>query len=146
MSLKVRLYILGFYDLLLAIGSVYMVRELITIEHGSITEAPMKWLLNPAFADRIPLGITVLLLFGIGNMAASICCYIKQRHLSWILSAAVASFLYVLLVLQVLLTGVWQLSTGLFFAFSILQMFFCRMVYMGQKRREKRYIGLRGYS
>ncbi len=143
MSLKLRLYILGFYDLLLAIGSVYMGRELICKEHGIFTEFPHEWLSRLSFDDWIWSGIAALLLFGVCNLVASIFCFIKQNHLSWSLSAAVGSILYVILVLQVLMTGVWQLSTAVFFAVSILQLFFSRIVYLGYKKKANRYSGVR---
>lgn len=145
MSLKIRLYLLGFYDLLLAIGAVYMGKELVCIEHGIFHEFPHKWLSKLAIEDWIWSGIAALLLFGVCNMVASIFCFVKQNHLSWSLSAAMGSILYVILVLQVLMTGVWQLSTVVFFAVSILQIFFSRIVYLGYKKKTKRYSGVRSY-
>ncbi|MDF2905903.1 MAG: hypothetical protein K0R34_1224 [Herbinix sp.] len=145
MNLKVRLYILGFYDLLLAIGTVYLWRELVCIEHGIFTEFPHEGLSFLAVEDWIVSGITALLIFGVGNMIASIFCFVKQNHLSWSLSAAMGSILYVILVIQVLLTGIWQMSTGVFFALSILQLFFSRIVYLGYKKKAHRYSGVRSY-
>jgi hypothetical protein len=145
MNLKIRLYLLGFYDLLLAIGAVYQGRELVCKEHGVFIEYPHEWLSNLALEDGLLLGITALLIFGVGNMVASIFSFVKQNHLSWSLSAVLGSILYLILVVQVLLTGVWQLSTAVFFALSILQLFFSRIVYLGYKKRTKRYSGARGY-
>lgn len=129
MNLKIRLYLLGFYDLFLAIGAVYLGREL----------------LNQSFQDWILSGIATLIIFGVGNLIASMFCFLKQNYMSWLLSAVLGSVLYILLVIQTLQTGDWQLSTVVFFALSILQLFFSRIVYLGYKKKEKRYCGVRSY-
>lgn len=146
MRLKVRLYILGFYDLLFAIGAIYMGKELVCIEHGVFTEFPHEWLTKLSTEDWIWSGVAALLLFGVCNMVASIFCFVKQNHLSWSLSAAMGSILYVILVLQVLMTGVWQLSTAVFFALCILQLFLSRIVYLGYKKKMKRYMEMKTVS
>ncbi len=145
MNLKVRLYILGFYDLLLAIGAVYLGRELISGEHGVFMGYSHKWFSRLSIEDGILLGVTTILIFGVGNMIASMFCFLKSNHLSWSISASIGSILYVFLVIQVLRTGDWQLSTAVFFALSILQLFFSRLVYLGHKKKANRYSGVRSY-
>jgi ABC-type uncharacterized transport system permease subunit len=145
MSLKVRLYILGFYDLLLSFGAVYLGRELVCREHGVFMRFSHAWLSQLSFEDWILSGISAILIFGVGNMLASMFCFLKQNYLSWCLSAVMGSILYVTLVIQVLKTGDWQLSTAVFFALSIIQLFFCRIVYLGHKRKVNRYSGVRSY-
>ncbi len=145
MNLKVRLYLLGYYDLLLAIGAVYLGRELVCKEHGVLIQSSHAWLSNQSVDRGFLYGITAILIFGVGNMIASMLCFLKKNHLSWILSAALGSILYVLLIIKVLGTGDWQLSTAIFFAISILQLFFSRIVYLGYKRRVHRYSGVRSY-
>lgn len=146
MSLKVRLYILGFYNLILAIGSVYMGRELVCMKHGVFHVFTHEWLPKLSFDDWIWSGIAAFLLFGVCNMVASLLCFIKQNHLSWSLSAALGSILYIILVLQVLITGVWQLSTVVFFSLSIMQMFLSRIVYLGYKKKAMRYSEVKAMS
>jgi ABC-type uncharacterized transport system permease subunit len=145
MSLKVRKYILGFYDLLLAIGAVYLGRELVCKEHGVFMKFSHALLSKLSLEDWIMSGVSAILIFGVGNMIASMFCFLKQNHLSWSLSAVIGSILYVTLVIQVLRTGDWQLSTAVFFALSILQLFFCRIVYLGQKEKANRYSTVRSY-
>lgn len=145
MSLKVRKYILGLYNLLLAIGAVYLGRELVCKEHGVFMKYSHAWLSKLSFEDWILSGVSAILIFGVGNMLASMFCFLKQDHLSWSLSAAMGSILYVTLVFQVLRTGDWQLSTAVFFAVSILQLFISRMVYLGHKKKANRYSGVRSY-
>jgi hypothetical protein len=145
MSLKVRKYILGFYDLLLAIGTVYLGRELVCKEHGVFMKFSHAWLSKLSLEDWILSGVSAILIFGVGNMIASMFCFLKQNHLSWSLSAILGSTLYGTLVIQVLRTGDWQLSTAVFFALSILQLFFCRIVYLGQKKKADRYSEVRSY-
>lgn len=145
MNLKVRLYLLGFYDLIMAIGAVYLGRELISKEHGVFVEISHAWLSKLSIEEGILSGIATILIFGVGNMIASMFCFLKQNHLSWSLSAVMGSLLYVVLVIQVLRTGDWQLSTAIFFAASIFQLFFSRIVYLGHKRKTRRYSGVRSY-
>ena len=145
MNLKIRLYILGFYDLLLAIGAVYMGRELICKEHGVFMKFSHAWLSKLPFEDWILSGVVAILIFGVGNMLASMFCFLKRNHMSWLLSAVMGSILYVVLVIQVFLTRDWQMSTAVYFALSILQLFSCRLVYLGHKKKANRYSGIRRY-
>ncbi len=145
MNLKVRLYILGFYDLLLAIGAVYMGRELICKEHEVFMKFSHVWLSKLSFEAWILSGVSAILVFGVGNMLASMFCFLKRNHFSWLLSAVMGSILYVTLVIQVFLTRDWQLSTTVYFALSILQFFCCRIVYLGHKKKANRYSGIRSY-
>jgi hypothetical protein len=135
MNLKFRLCILSFVDLMVSIGAVYLGSGMLRAGQESLGEYPHQWLAALPFQNWYIPGILVILIFGIGNMAASLLCFLKNNGFSWYMSAAMGGVMYLTMIWRVLTIGDWHLITVACFAFSIFQLFLCRSVYLEQKRR-----------
>lgn len=139
MNLKFRLCILGFFDLMISIGAVYLGSGILRAGQESLVEYPRQWLAVLPVQDGYIPGILVILIFGIGNMTASLLCFLKKNGFSWYLSAAMGGIMYLIMIVLVWMTGDWHLSTVACFASSIAQIFLCRSVYLEQKRKASGY-------
>ena len=139
MKLKFRLYILGFLDLLLSAGAVWLGGEMLRAGRGNIMGPSHQWLFVLPVQDWFISGLLVILIFGIGNMAASLLCFLKKNRLAWCLSAAMGGILYLTMITLVLVTGNWNLAIAGSFASSIAQLFISRSVYLEQKKRASGY-------
>lgn len=145
MNLKFRLCILGFFDLMISIGAVYFGSGMLRAGQEGLVGYPREWLAVLPFQNGYFLGILVILIFGIGNMAASLLCFLKKNGLSWCLSAVMGGTMYLTMIALVLMTGDWHLATVGCFVSSILQLFLCRCVYLEQKRKASGYARSHSY-
>ncbi|MBU3111915.1 hypothetical protein KPL55_10285 [Clostridium lacusfryxellense] len=115
--------LLGIYDMMLAVGAIYMGGVMIS---GMFTEYPKEWISKIPFHSWFIPGIIAILLFGIGNIVASIFSLKKGNKRYWVASAIMGALLLVSLIVQVIVLGEWYMATVEFLLLSIGQLYLCR--------------------
>jgi len=122
MEQKTRLNLLGVYDLILALGAIFTGVLMISSTSGIFVQYPKEWLSKVPFESWFIPGIIAIVVFGIGNVIASIWIFKKANNKSWIASALMGGIFFILLVFQVIILGEWYLATVEFMILSIIQL------------------------
>lgn len=105
MKLKVRNYLLGIYDLILAVGAIYTGLLMIRSDSGIFLEYPLEWSSRTPFHSWVAPGILIILLFGIGNIAASLLCFMNENGKNWFISGIMGTFTLLSILLQIIILG-----------------------------------------
>jgi len=122
MKLKIRINLLGIYDLILALGAIYT-GVLMLRGYGIFVEYPKEWLTIVPFESWVIPAIIAIVVFGIGNIISAIFSFIKESNKSWVFSAIMGGIFLISLIAQVIILGECYLATVEFFIFSIIQLF-----------------------
>lgn len=127
MNQKIRVTILGIYDLILAIGAIYSGVLMIRSSNGIFIDYPKEWLFKVPFESWLIPGIIAIIVFGLGNIIAAIFSLRNQNDKSCVWSAIMGGIFFISLIFQVIILGEWYLATVEFLVFSIIQL--CLSVY-----------------
>ena len=84
MKLKNRMYLLGFYDLILSLGAVFIGVMMVSSSSGIFTEYPKEWLSKIPFDSWVIPGIIAILIFGVGNIISAAISFRKVSNKPWI--------------------------------------------------------------
>jgi len=120
---KINMNLLGIYDMMLAVGAIYIGGIMIS---GMFTEYPKEWISKLPFVSWVIPGIIAIVLFGIGNIIASIFSLKKGNNKYWVASAVMGGVLLISLITQVIVLGEWYMATVEFLLLSIGQLYLCR--------------------
>lgn len=115
--MKTSKIILSGYNLLLAIGAIYCGVMIIL---GNLGEYPVEWLNKLPFIDWIYPGVIMIILYGIGNLIASVLSFIKNDK-GLLASAIMGVILLVSTLVLIKILGEVYLATYQFIVFSIIQ-------------------------
>jgi membrane protein YdbS with pleckstrin-like domain len=122
MKIAIQKALLGSYDLVMAIGAIYMGTLMIRSGSGIFLTYPEEWLNKVPFTSWVVPGIIAILLFGLGNLAAAAMAFFYHSDRAWVTSGIMGMIFFVGLVAQVIILGEWYLVTLEFFIFSIIQL------------------------
>ncbi|NNU75538.1 hypothetical protein [Clostridium estertheticum] len=129
MKEKIKVNLLGFYDLVLALGAIYIGGMMISSRGGVFTQYPKEWLSKVPFDNWIAPGIITIVLFGLGNIIAAILSFRKGNSKFWVVSAIMGGLLFVSIITQVIVLGEWYMATCEFLILSIGQLGLCRTAF-----------------
>ncbi|MBU3100213.1 MULTISPECIES: hypothetical protein [Clostridium] len=129
MKEKIKINLLGFYDLVLALGAIYIGGMMISSSSGIFTEYPKEWLSRVPFENWIAPGIITIVLFGLGNIIAAILSFKKGNSKFWVVSAIMGGLLLISIIAQVIVLGEWYVATVEFLILSIIQLCLCRAAF-----------------
>lgn len=125
MKRKISITLLGIYDLFLALFAIYTGILMITAK-GTFGEYPKEWLTELPFGSWFIPGILAIVVFGLGNIIASIFSFRNTGKSSWLVSAIMGCILFISLICQVVILREWYLPTIEFMVISIIQLFLSR--------------------
>ncbi len=89
MNIKRRTILLGIYNLLVSIAFIFTGILMIQSGYGVFAEYPKKWLDVLPFNSWVEPGIIVLVVFGIGNIVASVFAFINSINKAFIISSII---------------------------------------------------------
>ena len=113
--------LLGIYDLVLALGAIYMGIMMVS-GNGMFAEYPKEWLSKVPFENWVTPGLIAIVVFGLGNIIAAIFSFRKESSKSWFMSAIMGWIFLISMIFQVILLDEWYLITVEFFIFSVIQL------------------------
>jgi hypothetical protein len=131
MKRKLRIYLLGIYDLILSFGAIYNGVKMIQSDSGIFTEYPKEWLTKVPFTSWVMPGIIAISIYGLGNIIAAIFSIIIVKNKPWLVSLIMGGIFFISLIAQVILLDEIYLATAQFFVYSIVQITLSGYVYMG---------------
>jgi NADH:ubiquinone oxidoreductase subunit 6 (subunit J) len=137
LNFKIRNYFLGGFDLVLSIGAVVTGILMIQSEQGIFSEYPKEWLSKLPFNGWVLPGILAILIFGLGNMAASFVSLCRQAGGAWILSIIMGMVLIIGMIAQVIILDEWYLATVQLMGAGLLQIALGIYVMNGIKQTDK---------
>lgn len=137
MKLKSRNRLLGIYDVILAIGATYTGYLMIRSNSGIFTTFPKEWLDKVPFDNWATLGFIVVLLFGLGNMIASITSIIRESGTAWVVSGIMGTIFLLCMIAQIIVLDEVYLASLYFIAFSLLQLALSYNVYLYLKKGKR---------
>jgi heme/copper-type cytochrome/quinol oxidase subunit 3 len=124
MKSKLRATILGIYDLVLAAGAIYTGILMLRSDSGVFLTFPKEWLLKVPFDSWAAPGVIVIILFGLGNIAAAAFAFIKKKK-EWMVSGVMGLTLLISLILQIAVLGETYLATVEGIIISVIQLALC---------------------
>ena len=114
MKQKLSLYLYGIFELFLVLGAVatgiLMIRDPYGLYGIFPHKFPSEWLNKVPFDNWFIPGIISILVFGVGNIAASIYCFRKQPKKSGIMGIIMGVILLVSIGTQMLMLGIYLVS------------------------------------
>jgi NADH:ubiquinone oxidoreductase subunit 6 (subunit J) len=119
---KISANFLGIYDLVLALGAIFIGMMMVSSNKGILAQYPKEWLTKVPFKSFVIPGIIAILLFGLGNVIAAIFSFKKENKNSWFMSSIMGGLLFMSLIFQVLILGELYLATVEFMILSIFQL------------------------
>lgn len=125
MKEKTRKNLLCIYDLVLALGAIYIGVMMISSSNEMFSQYPKEWLTRVPFKSWIFPGIIAIVLFGLGNIISAILSFKKDNSKSWIASAIMGGLLFMGVITQVIILEKTYLATVEFTIFSIIQLCLC---------------------
>lgn len=134
MKQKVRIILLGAYDLILSLSATVIGVMMIGSSNGRFIEYPKEWLSKVPFESWVTPGVIAIIIFGLGNMISAIFCFRKESNKSWILSSIMGGIFFMSMVAQVIILGEWYMATVQFFAFSIIQLSLSGYAFSGDRK------------
>lgn len=136
MKLKLRNLLLGIYDLGLSIAAIITGNQMIHMDYGIFREFPLEWSSLLPFHSWLLPGIFIMIVFGLGNMTASLLCFMEGRNKAWKLSMVMGMILTVVLLIFTILVKEWYLASNEILILGILQLFISRFAIAGKKHRD----------
>lgn len=134
MKVKIRNYLLGFYDLILSFGAIFIGIMMISSSSGVFTQYPNEWLSKVPFKSWVGPGIIAILIFGLGNIISAVISFRKSSNKPWVMSAIMGGIFFVSIIAQVIILGEWYMATLQFLIFSIIQVCLSGYVFLGYKK------------
>ncbi|GAB3058440.1 hypothetical protein [Virgibacillus ainsalahensis] len=132
MRRAIRVKLLGFYDLILAAGSIWIGIMMINSSTGIFVEYPDLWASRLPFDSWVIPGVIAIVIFGLGNILAAIFT-LKKGHSSWVISAIMGGLFLVSLICQVIILGETYLATVQFLILSIIQLCLSGYAFFGYR-------------
>lgn len=134
MKQKISINLLGIYDLILALGSIYIGTMMILSRSGIFTQYPEEWLSVLPFKNWVIPGIITIVMFGMGNIIAAISSISIEKNISPIISAVMGGILFICLAAQIIILKETYLATAEFLILSIIQLYISGRVFMYRRR------------
>lgn len=134
MKVKIRNYLLGFYDLILSFGAIFIGVMMVSSSSGVFIEYPKEWLTKVPFKSWVVPGIIAIIIFGFGNIISAVISFRKLSNKPWIMSTIMGGILFVSMIAQVIILREWYMATLQFLIFSIIQVCLSGYVYLGYKK------------
>ncbi|MGH4138892.1 hypothetical protein [Clostridium sp.] len=134
MKEKTRLNLLGVYDLLLALGAIYIGVMMVSSNNGEFIEYPHEWLPKIPFESWVIPGIIAIVLFGLGNILAAIICFKKDNSKAWLATAIIGCILFISIIFQIIILGETYLATVELLILSVIQICLCGYVFAGYRK------------
>ena len=134
MKQKIRMNLLGIYNLFLALGAIFVGVMMISSSNGIFIEYPNEWLSKVPFVSWLIPGIIAIVLFGLGNIIASIFSFRKKNNKSWFVSAIMGGIFFISIVVQVIILREWYMATVQFLILSLIQICLSIYVFDGYKK------------
>lgn len=132
---KIGVNLLGVYDLILAVCAIWVGVMMVSSNYGIFTEYPKEWMSKVPFGSWFIPGIIAIVLFGLGNIIASIFSFRKENSKSWLVSAIMGGIFLISIVAQVILIGEWYLATVEFLIFSVIQLCLSGYTFTGYRKK-----------
>ncbi len=76
---KISLNLLGVYDMMLAVGAIFIGLTMLNTSNGLFSVYPKEWLYRVPFKSFVIPGFIAIVLFGFGNIIAAILS-IKKKY------------------------------------------------------------------
>lgn len=133
MKLKIRINLLGIYDLILALGAVFIGVMMASSSSKIFSDYPKEWLSKVPFESWFIPGIIAIFIFGLGNIIAAIFSFTKNKN-SWVISAIMGGIFFISIVAQVIILGEWYMPTVEFFIFSVIQLWLSGYAFSSYKK------------
>lgn len=114
--------VLGIYDLFLAFAAILCGVLMLNSSYGIFSSYPSEWLSILPFKSWFLPGIITIVIFGAGNIIASLCSFRHSGNRSWFVSAIMGGIMLISLVVQVIILKEYYLATFEFLLVSILQL------------------------
>lgn len=134
---KIRVSLLGAYDLIMAYGAISTGISMIRSSKGVFIEYPNEWLSKVPFESWVPPGIIAIILFGLGNIIAAILSFRVKNKNSWFMSGIMGGIFFISLVSQIIILREWYLATVIFMILSVIQLCLCVYVIAGYRKNLK---------
>ncbi|MDF2907432.1 MAG: hypothetical protein K0R34_2753 [Herbinix sp.] len=135
--MKRRNYLLGFYDLLLSFGAIFIGVMMVSSSYGVFIQYPEEWLSKVPFKNWVVPGFVAILVFGLGNIISAVLSLRKLSNKPWIMSAIMGGIFFVGTIAQVIILGEWYMATLQFLIISIIQVGLSVYVFLGYQKMKK---------
>jgi hypothetical protein len=122
MKSKTRKYLLGIFDLAFAIGAIYTGYLMVYTEYGVFDQYPEEWVGVLPFHNWIIPGILAIIIFGIGNMIASVLCFLEKFMRYWVASAVMGGVLLLTMLFLSIILKEYYLATLELILLAMLQL------------------------
>ena len=117
-----RKIFLALYDLILSIGAVYTGVLMIQSNEGVFKDYPKEWVDKIPFHNWVAPGIIIIIIFGLGNMIASLSALYKKSNLLYVLSIIMGGLLLSGIIVQRVILGEWYMPDNYYFVFGVSQL------------------------
>ncbi|MBW9170448.1 hypothetical protein K2F43_04410 [Clostridium estertheticum] len=138
MKEKIKVNLLGFYDLVLALGAIYIGVMMISSRGGVFTQYPKEWLSKVPFDNWIAPGIITIVLFGLGNIIAAILSFRKGNSKFWVVSVIMGVLLFISIISQVIILEETFLATVEIMLLSIIQLCICGYAFVEYRKKHNK--------
>ncbi len=114
--------VLGIYDLCLAFAAILCGVLMLNSNYGVFSSYPSEWLSILPFKNWFFPGIITIVIFGAGNIIASLCSFRHSGNRSWFVSAIMGGVLLISLIMQAIIIKEYYLATFEILIACILQL------------------------
>jgi hypothetical protein len=125
MNDKTKRIFLGIYNLILSVGAIGVGRLMILSNYGIFIEFPKEWLTKVPFTSWVIPGIVVIIIFGLGNMIASILCFCCDSYAYLVVSTGMGIALLFSVISMGLILGEWYLANIELIVIGLVQLILC---------------------
>ena len=130
-----RARMLSIYDLLLALGAIYCGIQMVRSNYGIFAEQyPESWANNLPFDSWVMPGILAIVIFGLGNIIASLFSFVSRGNSSWYISMIMGALFFFGLILQYILVQETYIVTTPFLILSVIQICLSAYVLIGYRK------------
>ena len=135
MKQTIRARMLSIYDLFLAIGALYCGTQMVRSNYGIFAEEyPDSWASNLPFDSWVMPGILAIIIFGLGNIIASVFSFVSRGNGSWYVSLIMGSLFFFGLIYQYILVQETYIVTKPFLILSVIQLCLSGYVFLGYRK------------
>lgn len=135
MKQTIRARMLSIYDLFLAIGAIYCGTQMVRSNYGIFAEEyPDSWASNLPFDSWVMPGILAIIIFGLGNIIASVFSFVSRGNGSWYVSLIMGSLFFFGLIYQYILVQETYIVTKPFLILSVIQLCLSGYVFLGYRK------------
>lgn len=125
MKSKIRKCLLGILDLALAAGAIYTGYLMMFTEYGIFDQYPREWIGILPFHNWIIPGILAVIIFGLGNMIASVLCFLEKYNRYWVASAIMGGILLLTMLFLGIILKEYYLATLELIFLAMIQLSLC---------------------